>query len=81
MTIMTMHASKGLESPIVEIAGLRLMRYRPYPAVDDVRRLYVAMTRDRDSGDGRQSQPRFLRTPDGSWACGVSATQGNQLSP
>jgi superfamily I DNA/RNA helicase len=43
--IMTMHASKGLEFPVVAIAGLGFMPYRPDRSADDARLLYVAMTR------------------------------------
>jgi len=43
--LMTMHASKGLEFPIVAIAGLGHMPYRPDQEADDARLLYVAMTR------------------------------------
>lgn len=47
--IMTMHASKGLEFPVVAIAGLGFMPYRPDQAADDARLLYVAMTRATES--------------------------------
>lgn len=43
--VMTMHASKGLEFPVVAIAGLGHMPYRPEQEADDARLLYVAMTR------------------------------------
>lgn len=43
--VMTMHASKGLEFPIVAICGLGHMPYRADQEVDDARLLYVAMTR------------------------------------
>ena len=43
--LMTMHASKGLEFPIVAIAGLGHMPYRSEQEADDARLLYVAMTR------------------------------------
>ena len=43
--VMTMHASKGLEFPIVAIAGLGHMPYRAEQEADDARLLYVAMTR------------------------------------
>ncbi len=43
--LMTMHASKGLEFPIVAIAGLGHMPYRAEQEADDARLLYVAMTR------------------------------------
>ena len=47
--LMTMHASKGLEFPIVAIAGLGHMPYRPDQEADDARLLYVAMTRATES--------------------------------
>ncbi len=43
--VMTMHASKGLEFPIVAIAGVGHMPYRAEQEADDARLLYVAMTR------------------------------------
>lgn len=43
--VMTMHASKGLEFPIVAIIGLGAMPYRAEQEADDARLLYVAMTR------------------------------------
>ena len=43
--IMTLHSSKGLEFPIVAIAGLGFMPYKEEEAADDARLLYVAMTR------------------------------------
>jgi hypothetical protein len=43
--LMTMHASKGLEFPVVAIAGLGHMPYRLEQQADDARLLYVAMTR------------------------------------
>lgn len=43
--LMTMHASKGLEFPVVAIAGLGHMPYRAEQEADDARLLYVAMTR------------------------------------
>ncbi len=43
--VMTMHASKGLEFPVVAIAGLGHMPYRAEQEADDARLLYVAMTR------------------------------------
>jgi len=43
--IMTLHSSKGLEFPVVAIAGLGFMPYKQEQAADDARLLYVAMTR------------------------------------
>ncbi len=43
--IMTLHSSKGLEFPIVAIAGIGFMPYKEKEAADDARLLYVAMTR------------------------------------
>jgi superfamily I DNA/RNA helicase len=43
--IMTLHSSKGLEFPIVAIAGLGFMPYKEEETADDARLLYVAMTR------------------------------------
>jgi len=43
--VMTMHASKGLEFPVVAIAGLGHMPYRAEQEAQDARLLYVAMTR------------------------------------
>lgn len=43
--LMTMHASKGLEFPIVAIIGLGSLPYRADQEADDARLLYVAMTR------------------------------------
>ncbi len=43
--IMTLHSSKGLEFPIVAIAGLGFMPYKEGEVVDDARLLYVGMTR------------------------------------
>jgi superfamily I DNA/RNA helicase len=40
-----LHSSKGLEFPIVAIAGLGFMPYKEEEAADDARLLYVAMTR------------------------------------
>lgn len=42
---MTLHASKGLEFPIVAIAGIGFMPYREDEDVEDARLLYVGMTR------------------------------------
>jgi len=43
--IMTLHSSKGLEFPVVAIAGLGFMPYKQEEAADDARLLYVGMTR------------------------------------
>jgi superfamily I DNA/RNA helicase len=43
--IMTLHSSKGLEFPIVAIAGLGFMPYKEGEVVEDARLLYVGMTR------------------------------------
>jgi DNA helicase IV len=43
--LMTLHSSKGLEFPVVAIAGLGFMPYKEEDAADDARLLYVAMTR------------------------------------
>jgi superfamily I DNA/RNA helicase len=43
--IMTLHSSKGLEFPVVAIAGLGFMPFKQEEAADDARLLYVAMTR------------------------------------
>ena len=43
--VMTMHASKGLEFPIVGIVGLGSLPYREEQEAEDARLLYVAMTR------------------------------------
>jgi len=43
--IMTLHSSKGLEFPVVAIAGLGFMPYREEESADDARLLYVGMTR------------------------------------
>ena len=43
--IMTLHSSKGLEFPIVAIAGLGFMPYKEEEVVYDARLLYVGMTR------------------------------------
>jgi hypothetical protein len=43
--IMTLHSSKGLEFPVVAIAGLGFMPYKEEESADDARLLYVAMTR------------------------------------
>jgi superfamily I DNA/RNA helicase len=46
--IMTLHSSKGLEFPVVAIAGVGFMPYKQEEAADDARLLYVAMTRATD---------------------------------
>jgi hypothetical protein len=43
--IMTMHSSKGLEFPVVMLAGVGHMPYRQDRQAEDARLLYVAMTR------------------------------------
>ena len=43
--IMTMHSSKGLEFPVVILAGVRHMPYPQGRQAEDARLLYVAMTR------------------------------------
>jgi superfamily I DNA/RNA helicase len=43
--LITLHSSKGLEFPVVAIAGLGHMPYRETEAADDARLLYVGMTR------------------------------------
>ena len=43
--IMTLHSSKGLEFPVVAIAGLGFMPYKEEESADDARLLYVGMTR------------------------------------
>jgi Superfamily I DNA and RNA helicases len=43
--LMTMYQSKGLEFPVVAIAGLGHLAYRPEQEEEDARLLYVAMTR------------------------------------
>jgi hypothetical protein len=43
--VMTMHSSKGLEFPIVAIAGLGLLPYRQTEEAGEAKLLYVAMTR------------------------------------
>jgi superfamily I DNA/RNA helicase len=47
--VMTMHSSKGLEFPVVAVAGLGLMPYRNADPQDEARLLYVAMTRAMDT--------------------------------
>ncbi len=43
--LMTMHSSKGLEFPVVAVAGLGFMPYKEDETADEARLLYVAMTR------------------------------------
>lgn len=43
--LLTLHSAKGLEFPIVFIAGLHAMPMRSLPVEDEVRLLYVGMTR------------------------------------
>jgi hypothetical protein len=43
--LITMHSSKGLEFPLVIIPGVGLMNDEKYSTEDEVRLLYVAMTR------------------------------------
>jgi superfamily I DNA/RNA helicase len=47
--LMTMHSSKGLEFPVVAIAGLGFMPSKAEKQADDARLLYVAMTRATDT--------------------------------
>jgi superfamily I DNA/RNA helicase len=42
---MTLHSSKGLEFPVVAIAGLGFMPYQEDEAMEDTRLLYIGMTR------------------------------------
>jgi superfamily I DNA/RNA helicase len=43
--LLTMHSSKGLEFPVVFIAGVGYMPMHPQENKDEARLLYVAMTR------------------------------------
>jgi UvrD-like helicase C-terminal domain/AAA domain/Nuclease-related domain len=43
--LMTLHSSKGLEFPIVAIAGLGFMPYQEDEVMEDTRLLYIGMTR------------------------------------
>ncbi|PSB22936.1 hypothetical protein C7B61_09700 [filamentous cyanobacterium CCP1] len=43
--LVTMHSSKGLEFPVVFVAGVGLMPHPHVPIQEDARLLYVAMTR------------------------------------
>ncbi|MFO1269435.1 MAG: 3'-5' exonuclease, partial [Rubrivivax sp.] len=43
--LLTMHSAKGLEFPLVFVAGLQAMPMRGQPPEDEARLLYVAMTR------------------------------------
>lgn len=47
--VMTMHSSKGLEFPVVAVAGLGFMPYHNADPKDEARLLYVAMTRAMDT--------------------------------
>ena len=42
---MTLHNSKGLEFPVVAIAGLGFMPYQESETMEDTRLLYIGMTR------------------------------------
>jgi superfamily I DNA/RNA helicase len=48
LKVMTMHSSKGLEFPAVDIPGVGFMPYEKWDAQDEVRLLYVVMTRAMD---------------------------------
>ena len=43
--LVTLHSSKGLEFPIVFVAGLQSMPFKDQPLEEEVRLLYVGMTR------------------------------------
>jgi superfamily I DNA/RNA helicase len=43
--LLTMHSSKGLEFPVVFIAGVGFMPMQSQAIADEARLLYVAMTR------------------------------------
>lgn len=43
--LVTLHSSKGLEFPIVFVAGLQSMPFKDQPMEEEVRLLYVGMTR------------------------------------
>jgi hypothetical protein len=43
--LVTLHSSKGLEFPVVFVAGLQAMPYKDEPLDEEVRLLYVGMTR------------------------------------
>lgn len=45
VSILTLHASKGLEFPVVAIAGLGSLPYQKYDESEQIRTLYVGMTR------------------------------------
>jgi superfamily I DNA/RNA helicase len=45
---MTMHSSKGLQFPVVEIPGLGFMPPRDFDIQEEAKLLYVAMTRAMD---------------------------------
>ena len=46
--LLTMHSSKGLEFPVVFIAGVGFMPNQSQVIADEARLLYVAMTRATD---------------------------------
>lgn len=46
--LMTMHSSKGLEFPLVVVAGIGFITPEPAAAADEAKLLYVAMTRSTD---------------------------------
>jgi superfamily I DNA/RNA helicase len=46
--LLTMHSSKGLEFPVVFIAGVGFMPNQSHVIADEARLLYVAMTRATD---------------------------------
>jgi hypothetical protein len=46
--LMTLHSSKGLEFPIVAIAGLGFMPYQDDEVMEDTRLLYIGMTRAKE---------------------------------
>ncbi|MGY6553302.1 MAG: DEAD/DEAH box helicase [Wenzhouxiangella sp.] len=48
VSILTMHSSKGLEFPVVAIAGLGYLPMASHETADEARLLYVAMTRSLD---------------------------------
>ena len=43
--LLTLHSAKGLEFPMVVVAGLDVMPFMNEPMEDEVRLLYVGMTR------------------------------------
>ena len=48
VSILTMHSSKGLEFPVVAVAGLGYLPLARHDAAEEARLLYVAMTRSLD---------------------------------